>query len=77
MSGPLNDGPRKMYSDGFRGNQMGDCFMDKPLERPGLMGKAPESSSLPNTLLTYLVCFLHKDHPYINKINCNFEIKSN
>lgn len=29
--------------------------MDKPLERPGLMGAAPESGSLPNTLLTYLV----------------------
>ncbi|KAM6910035.1 uncharacterized protein FYW49_012024 [Xenentodon cancila] len=56
-SGPMNDGPRKMYPDGFRSNQMGEGFVDKPLDRPGLMGKAPDSSRLPNTLLTYLDTF--------------------
>ncbi|XP_035862187.1 uncharacterized protein si:ch211-197h24.6 isoform X2 [Sander lucioperca] len=60
-SGLLKDSPGRMYPDEYRGSQMGrslmDRPMDKPLERPGLMGAAPESSSLPNTLLTYLDTF--------------------
>ncbi|XP_070822058.1 uncharacterized protein [Chaetodon trifascialis] len=59
-SGLLKEKPGGMYPDEYRGSQMGsnlDRPMDKPLERPGLMGAAPESSSLPNTLLTYLDTF--------------------
>ncbi|XP_041844919.1 uncharacterized protein si:ch211-197h24.6 isoform X2 [Melanotaenia boesemani] len=61
-SGLLNEGPHKMYPDDYPGNQRRDSFMngpmDKPSDRPGLMGAAPESSStLPNTLLTYLDSF--------------------
>lgn len=56
----LEESPEcRMYPDDYRGSQMGSSLMnrpmDKPLERPGLMGAAPESSNLPNTLLTYLV----------------------
>lgn len=57
-SGLLKESPGRMYPDEYRGSQMGSNLMDKPLERPGLMGAAPESSSLPNTLLTYLVCLI-------------------
>lgn len=61
-SGLHEQNPNNMYHDGFRGNQMGNSSMnrpmDKPVDRPGLMGAAPESSSLTNTLLTYLVGFL-------------------
>ncbi|XP_028436920.1 uncharacterized protein si:ch211-197h24.6 isoform X2 [Perca flavescens] len=56
-SGLLDDNPGRMYPDEYRSSQMGSSLMDKPLERPGLMGAAPESSSLPNTLLTYLDTF--------------------
>ncbi|XP_032375282.1 uncharacterized protein si:ch211-197h24.6 isoform X2 [Etheostoma spectabile] len=56
-SGLLEDNQGRMYPDGYRGSQMGSRLMDKPMERPGLMGAAPESSSLPNTLLTYLDTF--------------------
>ena len=57
--GLLDESPSRMYPDKYRPNPMGSGLMnrpmDKPLERPGLMGAAPESGSLPNTLLTYLV----------------------
>ncbi|KAM9352840.1 uncharacterized protein ABDE67_005202 [Symphorus nematophorus] len=60
-SGLLQESPSRMYQNDYRGNQMGsglmDRPMDKPLERPGLMGAAPESGSLPHTLLTYLDTF--------------------
>ncbi|XP_029360993.1 uncharacterized protein LOC115045451 isoform X2 [Echeneis naucrates] len=59
--GLLEENPGRMYPDKYRGSQMGTGLMDrpmeKPLDRPGLMGAAPESSSLPNTLLTYLDTF--------------------
>lgn len=59
-SGLLEENPGRMYPDEYQGGQMGRSLMerpmDKPLDRPGLMGAAPESSNLPNTLLTYLVC---------------------
>lgn len=51
-SGLLDERPNKMYSGEYQG------LMDRPMDRPGLMGAAPESSSLPHTLLTYLVGFL-------------------
>lgn len=58
-SGLLDDDQGRMHPDEYRGSQMGNSLMgrpmDKPLERPGLMGAAPESSNLSNTLLTYLV----------------------
>ncbi len=57
-SGLLKENPSRMYPDEYRGSQMGSSSMDKPLERPGLMGPAPDSNSLPNTLLSYLVCVL-------------------
>ncbi|XP_073342237.1 uncharacterized protein [Pagrus major] len=60
-SGLLDESPSRMYPDKYRPNPMGSGLMnrpmDKPLERPGLMGAAPESGSLPNTLLTYLDTF--------------------
>ncbi|XP_023256517.1 uncharacterized protein LOC111650823 [Seriola lalandi dorsalis] len=60
-SGLLEENPGRVYPDQYRGSQMGsglmDRPMDKPLDRPGLMGAAPESSNLPNTLLTYLDTF--------------------
>nr|XP_046255823.1 uncharacterized protein si:ch211-197h24.6 isoform X2 [Scatophagus argus] len=60
-SGLLEEIPNRMYPDEYRGSQMGSNLMDRPMdkppERPGLMGPAPESSSLPNTLLTYLDTF--------------------
>ncbi|XP_051813364.1 uncharacterized protein si:ch211-197h24.6 isoform X2 [Acanthochromis polyacanthus] len=60
-SGLMDESPSKMYPEPFRGNQMRggllDRPMDKPVTRPGLMGTAPESSTLPNTLLTYLDSF--------------------
>lgn len=52
----LLDNPSRMYQDEFRDNQMGSSLLKKPAERPGLMGTAPEGSSLPTTLLNYLVC---------------------
>lgn len=58
-SGLLDESPSRMYPDEYHGSQMGSSLMnrpmDKPLERPGLMGAAPESSNHPNALLTYLV----------------------
>ncbi|CAI5662430.1 uncharacterized protein si:ch211-197h24.6 [Oreochromis niloticus] len=56
-SGLLDERPNKMYSDEYQGNRMGSSLMDRPMDRPGLMGAAPESSSLPHTLLTYLDTF--------------------
>ncbi|XP_039973952.1 uncharacterized protein si:ch211-197h24.6 isoform X2 [Xiphias gladius] len=60
-SGLLEENPGRMYPDEYQGGQMGRSLMerpmDKPLDRPGLMGAAPESSNLPNTLLTYLDTF--------------------
>ncbi|XP_074509855.1 uncharacterized protein LOC141779094 isoform X2 [Sebastes fasciatus] len=60
-SGLLDDDQGRMHPDEYRGSQMGNSLMgrpmDKPLERPGLMGAAPESSNLSNTLLTYLDTF--------------------
>ncbi|XP_068616564.1 uncharacterized protein si:ch211-197h24.6 isoform X2 [Brachionichthys hirsutus] len=53
----LGDSPSRMYPDEFLGNQSGSALMNKPMEGQGLMGAAPESSSLPNTLLTYLDTF--------------------
>ncbi|XP_068592222.1 uncharacterized protein si:ch211-197h24.6 isoform X2 [Cebidichthys violaceus] len=54
-SGLLED-PDRMHSDGYRSGLL-DRPVDKPLERPGLMGAAPDSSSRSNTLLTYLDSF--------------------
>lgn len=58
-SGLMDDSPGRMYPDEYRGSQMGSGLMDrpvnKPLERPGLMGAAPDNGSNRNTLLTYLV----------------------
>ncbi|XP_029959553.1 uncharacterized protein LOC115397407 isoform X2 [Salarias fasciatus] len=60
-SGLLDDSPGKMYPDEYRGGPMGKGLlnkpMDKPLDRPGLMGAAPDSHNLQNTLLTYLDTF--------------------
>ncbi|XP_033496705.2 uncharacterized protein LOC117265960 [Epinephelus lanceolatus] len=56
-SGLLDDRPGRRYPDEYRGSQMGSSLMNKPLERPGLMGASPESGNLPNTLLTYLDTF--------------------
>lgn len=53
-SGLLGNNPGSVYPDEYRGGLM-NRPMDKPPERPGLMGAAPEGSTLPNTLLTYLV----------------------
>ncbi|XP_017280526.1 uncharacterized protein si:ch211-197h24.6 [Kryptolebias marmoratus] len=52
-SGQQDEGTGKMY----QGAQMGDSFNDRPLDRPEGMGAASASSSLPNTLLTYLDTF--------------------
>lgn len=54
-SGPLEDNPGRMHTE-YRTSLL-DRPMDKPLERPGLMGAAPESSSRSNTLLSYLDTF--------------------
>lgn len=60
-SGLVQDNPGRMRPDEYQGGQMGGSLMnrpmDKPLERPGLMGAAPESGNLSNTLLTYLDTF--------------------
>ncbi|KAF7669700.1 hypothetical protein LDENG_00147300 [Lucifuga dentata] len=60
-SGLMEGNPSRRYSDEYRGSQMGGGSMtrplDKPLDRPGLMGAAPESNNLPNTLLSYLDTF--------------------
>ncbi|XP_033181489.1 uncharacterized protein LOC113136195 isoform X2 [Mastacembelus armatus] len=57
----LEETPSRMYPDEYRGGQMGSSLMDrtidKPQDRPGLMGASPESSNLSNTLLTYLDTF--------------------
>lgn len=51
--------PRRRYPDEYRSSQMGSGLMDrpvnKPLDRPGLMGAAPDNDSNRTTLLTYLV----------------------
>lgn len=58
-SGLLGDGPGRGFPDDFRGNSMGGGLIERPVdrpeERPGLMGAHPESGSLPSTLLSYLV----------------------
>ncbi|XP_067365746.1 uncharacterized protein si:ch211-197h24.6 isoform X1 [Channa argus] len=56
-SGLLEDTQGRMYPDEYRGAQMASSLMDKPLDRPGLMGAGPASSSLSNTLLSYLDTF--------------------
>ncbi|XP_026228315.1 uncharacterized protein si:ch211-197h24.6 [Anabas testudineus] len=60
-SGLLEESPGRMYPNEYRSGQMGsslmDRTMDKPLDRPGLMGAAPDSSNLSNTLLAYLDTF--------------------
>ncbi|XP_038567474.1 uncharacterized protein si:ch211-197h24.6 isoform X1 [Micropterus salmoides] len=60
-SGLLENPPPRMYPDEYQSSQMGSSLMDRPMdkstERPGLIGAAPESSSPPNTLLTYLDSF--------------------
>ncbi|KAI4811446.1 hypothetical protein KUCAC02_014355 [Chaenocephalus aceratus] len=59
--GGLLEDPVSMYPDEYHGNQMRRSQMNRPmdkaLERPGLMGAAPETGNLPNTLLTYLDTF--------------------
>ncbi|XP_041649571.1 uncharacterized protein si:ch211-197h24.6 isoform X2 [Cheilinus undulatus] len=59
--GGLLETPGRTYPDEYRGSQVGGGLMDrpadKPLERPSLMGAAPESSNLPNKLLHYLDSF--------------------
>ncbi|XP_054478371.1 uncharacterized protein si:ch211-197h24.6 isoform X2 [Anoplopoma fimbria] len=52
----IEDNPVRMHTDGYRSGLL-DRPVDKPLERPGLMGAAPESSSRSSTLLTYLDTF--------------------
>ncbi|KAM9851634.1 uncharacterized protein ACBR49_004791 isoform 2-T2 [Aulostomus maculatus] len=51
----------RMYPDEYRGNQMGSGLLDrpvkKPLERPSLMGAAPDTGNDPNALLNYLDTF--------------------
>ncbi|AWO96640.1 Hypothetical protein SMAX5B_011728 [Scophthalmus maximus] len=60
-SGLLEENPGRRYPDEYRVGQMGGSSMnrpmDKPLDRPGLMGAAPEGSNPPNALLTYLDTF--------------------
>ncbi|KAM7383520.1 hypothetical protein PAMP_003166 [Pampus punctatissimus] len=60
-SGLMEDSPGRMYPDEYRGGQMGSALMDrpmnKPLDRPSLMGAAPDNISNRNTLLTYLDTF--------------------
>ncbi|XP_076009854.1 uncharacterized protein LOC143003210 isoform X2 [Genypterus blacodes] len=60
-SGLMEENPGQRYPDEYQGSQMGGGSMtrplDKPLDRPGLMGAAPESNNLPNTLLSYLDTF--------------------
>ncbi|XP_034552773.1 uncharacterized protein si:ch211-197h24.6 isoform X2 [Notolabrus celidotus] len=57
----LLESPRRMYPDEYQGPPVGGGLMNRPvdkaLERPGLMGAAPESSGLPNKLLSYLDSF--------------------
>ncbi|XP_053183911.1 uncharacterized protein si:ch211-197h24.6 isoform X2 [Scomber japonicus] len=56
----LMESPRRRYSDEYRGSQMGSGLLDrpvnKPLDRPGLMG-ASDNDGNRNTLLTYLDTF--------------------
>ncbi|XP_031709470.1 uncharacterized protein LOC116386965 isoform X1 [Anarrhichthys ocellatus] len=52
----LLEDPGRTHTDGYRSGLL-DRPVDKPLERPGLMGAAPDSSSRSNTLLTYLDSF--------------------
>lgn len=58
-SGLMEGSPGRHYPDEYQGSQMGGGSLtrplDKPVDRPGLMGAAPESNNLPNTLLSYLV----------------------
>ncbi|XP_056299938.1 uncharacterized protein si:ch211-197h24.6 isoform X1 [Pseudoliparis swirei] len=54
-SGLLEDNPGRMHTE-YRTSLL-DRPIDKSLERPGLMGAAPESSNRSNTLLTYLDTF--------------------
>ncbi|KAM7420735.1 hypothetical protein PAMA_015117 [Pampus argenteus] len=57
-SGLMEDSSGRMCPDDYRGGQMGSALMDrpmnKPLDRPSLMGEAPDNISNCNTLLTYL-----------------------
>ncbi|KAG7242036.1 hypothetical protein INR49_024081, partial [Caranx melampygus] len=60
-SGLMEENPGRVYPDEFNDSQMGSSLMDGPrdkaLDRPGLMGAAPDSRNVPNTLLTYLDTF--------------------
>ncbi|XP_046906161.1 uncharacterized protein si:ch211-197h24.6 [Hypomesus transpacificus] len=53
MGGLLGEAPGRRYPEEFRGVQSGS----DPVDRPGLMGAAPEGSNLPSTLLKYLDSF--------------------
>lgn len=64
-SGLMEEQPgRRVYPDEYSGDHVRSSLMDRPmdrprdkaLDRPGLMGAAPDSGNAPNTLLTYLVC---------------------
>ncbi|XP_020507579.1 uncharacterized protein si:ch211-197h24.6 isoform X1 [Labrus bergylta] len=59
--GGLLESPGRLYPDEYRGSQGGGGLMDrpvdKPVERTGLLGAAPDSSNLSNKLLTYLDSF--------------------
>lgn len=57
-SGQQDEGPNKMYPNEYQDNQMRESFNDRPPEREGV-GAPSGSSSLPNTLLTYLVSVTH------------------
>ncbi|XP_067094308.1 uncharacterized protein si:ch211-197h24.6 isoform X2 [Osmerus mordax] len=58
MGGLLGEAPGRRYPEEFRGVQSGS----DPVDRPGLMGAAPEGSNLPSTLLKYLVGPRHDYH---------------
>lgn len=59
-SGQQDEGPSKMYPDKYQDNQIRDNFNNRSPERSEGMGAPSASSSLPNTLLTYLVSFIQK-----------------
>lgn len=58
-SGRDSFNPGRLYSDDYQGCQMGGSLLNrpvkKPLDRPGLLGAAPDTGSDPNALLNYLV----------------------
>ncbi|XP_058503511.1 uncharacterized protein si:ch211-197h24.6 isoform X1 [Solea solea] len=63
-SGLMEENPSRMYPDEYHSFEMGtnamsrmDRPMEEPLQKPGLMGAAPEIQTPPNTLLNYLDTF--------------------